>query len=99
MERRGLLTVKGVRRPGLAYSCLVMTGGGPALPVEPFEPVEQDVEGELELELIVAASPDDRGVVVRDRRGQLMAVGVPGRHLVQRCGLRFAVDCRALRGR
>jgi len=33
-------------------------GGVPALLVESFEPVEEDVEAELELELVVAALTD-----------------------------------------
>ena len=41
--------------------------------MEPFEPVEQEVERELELELVVAASTDDRLVVVGDGHGHLVA--------------------------
>src|SRR5665647_1418611 len=38
--------------------CGTSAGGVPALLVESFEPVEEDVEAELELELVVAALTD-----------------------------------------
>src|SRR5215213_455689 len=94
-QRLALRRCPSRRLPGRSAVAL---SGGPALPVESFEPVEQDVEGELELELVVAASADDRGLVVGDGHGQLVAVGVPGCHLVERGGLRVGVDSRALRG-
>jgi predicted membrane protein DUF2306 len=45
--------------------------------VEPLEAVEQQVECELELELVVAATADRRPLVVGPGRGHLDDVGVP----------------------
>src|SRR3954454_12453650 len=44
--------------------------GSPAL-MEPFEPVQEQVERELELELVVAAGTDDRVVLVGRGHGHL----------------------------
>jgi hypothetical protein len=46
--------LRGRALPGGARAA-ASVGGVPALLVESFEPVEEDVEAELELELVVAA--------------------------------------------
>ncbi len=46
-----------------------LRGGVPALPVQPFGTVEQEIERELELELPVAASTGPGKVTFRRRHG------------------------------
>jgi len=72
---------------------LAGVGGGPALLVESFEAVQEDVQAEFELELVVAAAATSRVCVVGPGRGDLDDVGVrrgqlaeQGRPLVGLCG-------------
>ena len=39
--------------------------------MEPLEPVEEQVQGKLEVELVIAAVPYQRGALVSHRRGDL----------------------------
>jgi len=55
--------------------------------VQAFDPVEHHVQGELELELVVAARPDDRVLVVVDRSIQLIDRGEHPAELLEHLGL------------
>ena len=68
--------------PGSA-GALAGVGGGPALLVESFEAVQEDVQAEFELELVVAASTNWRGCVVGPDPGDLAEVGVRGGQLAE----------------